>query len=511
MSEPNLNASPALRHWSPPFRMWLIAMVLYTLVVGYLLRGFRHDDAYITFRYAQNVVLGRGLVFNPGERVLGTTSVLQTLLSIPIYAIAGEATPVVANYLGVASIAVSSWLMWWLTATLVSRRWAIWVAAATALGVAGQFPCVALETNLTLALVLGAFCLSLKDRYIGAAVLMGLAYLARPDSVVAIPTLLILYWIRRRSIPWAPALVFLVIAGAWHLFAWRYYGVLFTGTLGAKYGSVRPWTYLLQVIGQYRDLAVNPFAELTGKVPAVGVFENLIFVPLVIGAACWLRAGRVAVAVALYPILLFLGYAVIGSPTDQLWHTMPAAAFGAACLVIGLGRIGEYMAENVFEVSPRHGSPVWATILVAAFTGVHAAGAVQFIRRYPDMFWYGQRDAKYTAIAQSLTQIVHPGEKVLTWEVGTLAFKSDLSYVDGLGLISPGIRGISSADGSVPRTSIREIIRLYDPQWVLILAHFAEGRVHPEWLEVSDRFELHTRFDAPPFMKFDLFRRKAGR
>jgi len=32
------------------------------------------DDAYITFRYAQNIIAGNGMVYNPGERVLGTTT-----------------------------------------------------------------------------------------------------------------------------------------------------------------------------------------------------------------------------------------------------------------------------------------------------------------------------------------------------------------------------------------------------------------------------------------------------
>src|SRR3989337_1683613 len=37
------------------------------------------DDAYITFRYAQNLIAGEGLVYNPGEAVLGTTT--------PVYAV----------------------------------------------------------------------------------------------------------------------------------------------------------------------------------------------------------------------------------------------------------------------------------------------------------------------------------------------------------------------------------------------------------------------------------------
>jgi arabinofuranosyltransferase len=43
------------------------------------------DDAYISFRYARNLVDGNGLVFNPGDRVEGYTNYLWTMLSaIPL-------------------------------------------------------------------------------------------------------------------------------------------------------------------------------------------------------------------------------------------------------------------------------------------------------------------------------------------------------------------------------------------------------------------------------------------
>jgi arabinofuranosyltransferase len=41
------------------------------------------DDAYISFRYAQNAIRGYGLVFNPGERVEGFTNFLWTAAMIP--------------------------------------------------------------------------------------------------------------------------------------------------------------------------------------------------------------------------------------------------------------------------------------------------------------------------------------------------------------------------------------------------------------------------------------------
>jgi len=38
------------------------------------------DDAFISFRYAHNLVQGHGLVFNPGERVEGYTNFLLCVI-----------------------------------------------------------------------------------------------------------------------------------------------------------------------------------------------------------------------------------------------------------------------------------------------------------------------------------------------------------------------------------------------------------------------------------------------
>ncbi len=37
---------------------------------------FIQDDAFISFRYAENLVQGKGLVYNEGERVEGYTNFL---------------------------------------------------------------------------------------------------------------------------------------------------------------------------------------------------------------------------------------------------------------------------------------------------------------------------------------------------------------------------------------------------------------------------------------------------
>ncbi|MCB1181938.1 hypothetical protein KDM41_00740 [bacterium] len=56
-------------------------VALLLLVLHGLLFRFVIDDAFISFRYARNLVAGEGLVFNPGERVEGYSNLLYVLLS----------------------------------------------------------------------------------------------------------------------------------------------------------------------------------------------------------------------------------------------------------------------------------------------------------------------------------------------------------------------------------------------------------------------------------------------
>src|SRR5205823_13950234 len=64
-------------------------------------RGAAMDDAFITFRYAQNLAEGLGPVFNTDQRVLGTTAPGQMLIAAAMYAFFGQdALPSIMAALG---------------------------------------------------------------------------------------------------------------------------------------------------------------------------------------------------------------------------------------------------------------------------------------------------------------------------------------------------------------------------------------------------------------------------
>lgn len=65
---------------------WILVFTILGLLFLAWANRFIQDDAFISFRYADNLVRGKGLVWNEGERVEGYTNFLWTLIiALPIY------------------------------------------------------------------------------------------------------------------------------------------------------------------------------------------------------------------------------------------------------------------------------------------------------------------------------------------------------------------------------------------------------------------------------------------
>lgn len=92
---------------------------------------FLCDDAFISFRYARNLVEGHGLVFNPGERVEGYTNFLWVLELAAFWKTLGLRPESVAPWLSVlCTIGTLAPTVWWaaLLPGLRRRGLMIWMA-----------------------------------------------------------------------------------------------------------------------------------------------------------------------------------------------------------------------------------------------------------------------------------------------------------------------------------------------------------------------------------------------
>ena len=84
---------------------------------------FLNEDAFISFRYVQNLVSGQGLVYNPGVHDEGYSNLLWILLLAP-FALAGIPPERAAPALGILSGAVLLYVVWRMAKRLLpDRRW----------------------------------------------------------------------------------------------------------------------------------------------------------------------------------------------------------------------------------------------------------------------------------------------------------------------------------------------------------------------------------------------------
>jgi len=236
--------------WFGAVAFALIALVYFVNVAHY---AFQVDDAFISFRYAQNFTEGHGLVWNPGERVEGYTNFLWVVL-IAAGMMVGAPPEISANVLGIASgIAVLSILVLFSARSWGWRSPACWLAPA-ALALSRSFTAWStggLATQFFSLLVTSALLTLLVERRrnsrgLLSSLLFGLAALTRPEGIlfaaVAAGFQAFDLGFRRRDPKavgvWLAPVVSIVAAH----FLWRYgyYGAWLPNTFYAKVTGFSP-------------------------------------------------------------------------------------------------------------------------------------------------------------------------------------------------------------------------------------------------------------------------------
>jgi len=106
-----------------------IGAVLLLILLFFLLHAvsynFIQDDAFISYRYVKNLVSGRGLVFNTGERVEGYTNFLWIIL-LALFTTLGLNTVAASKFLGLASGCLSLLLLYRIARILLRGEGVEW-------------------------------------------------------------------------------------------------------------------------------------------------------------------------------------------------------------------------------------------------------------------------------------------------------------------------------------------------------------------------------------------------
>jgi len=142
------------------------------------------DLSYVTYRYARNLAAGRGFAYNPGEPVLSNVVAPLYVLILSLGANLVSDLPQMSNLIGSLAIAAGSLALYALIYGAGPRLAHKAVAAGAAL-LYLTFPLLwaslGLDVALWMALGLAATWLYARDRLEGAALLLALATLMRPE------------------------------------------------------------------------------------------------------------------------------------------------------------------------------------------------------------------------------------------------------------------------------------------------------------------------------------------
>jgi len=420
----------------------LIAALVIVALLARLVPGERTvDDAYITFRYARNIVEGNGFVYNPGERVMGTTTPLYTLLMAGLSLLTGSRDfPAIAMIVNALAGALSVGMLY-----LLSKRFADHPIPAAAVALlwalapfSVSFAIGGMETDLTIGLLIAAAYAHLTERPCAMAVLSALALLARPDTAIFLGPLWLSLILGQRRIPWREGLIALTILAPWLIFGTLYFGSPLTNSVSAKsvVYLLAPESALLRLLQHY----ATPFFEQK-VLPPHGVFIVLVaYCGLcALGAINAFRRDHKTWPLIVYPFTYFAVFA-LANPLIFRWYLSPPVPFYFLLIITGVWTVVRDLGKLVGQHAARLQYTVFSLLVIAALAltlnawTLHPGHGPD--RPAPEMAWFGG-EIIYRQIALELKEQLEPGDVVAIADIGTFGYYSEATILDPVGLISP--------------------------------------------------------------------------
>lgn len=414
---------------------WLLATALVLLTSGCLLQatcGYTHDDlsghaegsddAFISYRYARNLISGQGLVFNPGERVEGYTNLLYVLLMAPAAWLVGAdrllAVSIGFNLLCAAATVLALFLFArerlgspraGMAALVLALCPSLWVAVASGL----ETPLVlALQVALWIAAEPCAEGRGGRDR--GGRPLLALVILTvamglvRADGFIA-PLLAAAYLTlrgRRRAALAMAGATAVTLAG---LVAWRL----------AYYGWPLPNTYYAKVAGPLSERIGTALPQLSRVVFTTGMMVSVVALLLaVLRLTRQVSRGQSRFSSALsFPVLFapaWVGY----------WIYVGGDVFYERFLLI-LFPLGIFVLLDLLRNAPLRVSA--AIVSLTLLLQLLQAG------QDPRFRYTGERFDRWVLLGRHLARS-HPGATLATDAAGKIPYFSGLRTIDMLGL-----------------------------------------------------------------------------
>lgn len=274
------------------------------------LTGFIADDAFITFRYAENIAAGYGFVYNVGEKVMGTSTPLFTLI-LSLFATLSIPLPAAALLVSLLSSGLTATIIYRFAQQLRFGHFAVIPAVCYILW-PRSLPAdtSGMETAFFTLLIIAAFYYQYRQLRLYAVGMATLAAVTRPEGAGLLVLIMTGNLIRDRANWRLYLLVPMMLIVPWLAFTFFYFGSPLPHAVVAK-------------TALYSQFGIEPLWE---RVCLVMGFHKYYGYPLLAGALVggwWLRKKQNYSGLE---IIWMFGMAVffIISPTHIFfWYIVP--------------------------------------------------------------------------------------------------------------------------------------------------------------------------------------------
>ena len=479
-------------------RRWMVAVVALAIFVLFPYRHFAGDDAYISFRFAQNLATAHGFSFNPDQPTYGSTSplwvgllaatgragfsiidgghlldALSALLLIPVFFrlsgvyIASLHMRVIAS----ALLILDPWFV----------RWAM----------------SGMENVLALLLLCVVMLAQQRQRgragvSVIAPLCCGLGILTRPEfavfgALLFVDTIAFEKTYRTKKVA-IYSLVGAMVIMPWLVYAWAHFGTIVPNTITAKISRNRGASLFgtLKYFGSFFTF------EATGLALVLLLeFKRILTVlrnPE--GQSRWFLPVSWMLALPTF-------YAVGGAPVAGRYLLLGLPAY----LLLGVRGWELLLALGARQP--------WVRATVVAFVALTLALVMDVQARY-DWYltkWPEGMSPRLVELARWLRANAGPDDLIAADQVGVLGYFSERRILDVAGLISPEMQPARRQG----EKAIWEAVRRADPQWIIALddkAHLVSVVPDLASLELVDVYEIQREGaqSAGGTLAYKLFR-----
>lgn len=415
-----------------------------------------YDDAYITLRYARNLIEGNGFVFNPGEWILGITTPLWGLIGAMLHLMPLQIEHAVLGFSLLTEIGTL-----YITMRVLERAGKPIAATYFALlfiasGVLTRIGVSGMESSLFLFTACLALSLYHEGREKWAVAIASIAYFIRPEAVLLVGAIVLWPLIHKRDIKLSAtlALISALIVVPFLAILYQYYGTFIPQSVLAK-STVEPWTLWMVLKGL---MLSDPLC--------------FILLPLTLYGAwrAW-KSELYSKMWVLWIVPFALAY-LISRPPVFKWYGEPVHYAEMLFSAYALQALFAGRTARITKASVVNGLTVAIVAVWAMLFAVEGKSGIQHNMYYGFRDYFAEQPIK--------------GDTLLCGDIGAIGYYSEAHIIDPYGLVTPD---------ALKYDSLPQDVWAYKPKYFLayeipwMIGHF----IHNPWM-LQD-YELIHHFD----------------